>query len=99
MTEIIIFWSFYFIGGISQQILSRISANSTEGHVANEFLNKVSEILGEDIVSKEMNAGDPYSIVDIFNESTIHHDTLLKHVISDSYQMKVVNLIENWWDF
>lgn len=64
--------------------------------MANEFLSKVSEIIGENIVSKDVNSDDPYSIVDIFNESTIHHDTQLQHAVSDSYQLKVVNLIENW---
>lgn len=79
---------------ILQQILTKILANSTDDDddVTAMFSNKVADIIRGDLDANLMNSAN--SDVDC-NESTIHRDMKLQHIISDSYQMKVIDLINN----
>lgn len=62
--------------------------------MASEFSNKVLEIISEDI-DLVMKLDDFSNPIVTYNESTTHHDMQLQHIISDSYQMKIVDLIHD----
>lgn len=62
--------------------------------MAKEFLAKVSELIEEDVDSKSEWSDDVSNPVAKYNESMIHHDMQLHHAISNSYQIKIVNLID-----
>lgn len=67
--------------------------------MAKEFSNKVSDIITEVIDSKFMKSDDFSNPIARYTESTINHHMQLQHIISDSYQMNIVNLINNLYEF
>lgn len=62
--------------------------------MAKEFSQKLSDILTEDI-DLSFESDDLPNAITVYNESNANHREKLQYIISGSYQMNVVNMINN----
>lgn len=66
--------------------------------MANEFSNRLADLMAEDIGSNITKSGDVSNPMAKYNESTIQNEMQLRHIVSDSYQMKIFNLINDLYE-